>query len=66
MSTVEAVVTCDLRVYRCRCVKAVGHVEAGDDVHACDAGCGGSWRGESQATMEPVTLPDATGEGLPT
>lgn len=64
MSTVEAVVTCDLRVFRCRCVKPVGHVDEGDEVHACDAGCGGSWRGESEETMEVVSLPYGIGGGL--
>lgn len=60
-----SVVTCDLRIASCRCTKPAGHVEAGDDVHACDAGCGGSWTGDNEDTFMPVTFPSGIGTGLP-
>lgn len=64
MTTPDPIVTCGVRVYRCSCVKEVGHA---DPVHACDAGCGGSWTGESEATMRPVTMPSGVpNSGLPT
>lgn len=58
---------CGAAASRCVCVKAPGHVEAGDDVHACVPGeCGGSWRGSEDADdFAPVTFPNPLGgEGL--
>lgn len=59
---VVGAVTCGARVARCCCVKAAGHAEAGDSVHGCDAGCGGSWAGSLDAgTFEVVTFPGGIG-----
>lgn len=57
--------TCGATAYRCRCIKAAGHVEDGDDVHGCDPDeCGGSWRGSEEADdFAPVTFPNPLGGG---
>lgn len=62
----EPVVTCGAQEARCICVKPAGHVEAGDDVHACDAGCGGAWAWRD-GQFVPVGWPGiaGTGTGLP-
>lgn len=49
--------TCGAKAAACACVKEPGHVEAGDEVHACDeATCGGKWKGEGD-TFDVVEFP---------
>jgi hypothetical protein len=50
---------CGVSLASCQCVKEAGHVVAGDDVHTCRWGCGGSWRGrgEDDPAFEVVTYP---------
>lgn len=52
-------VTCAEIAGRCVCIKPLGHVVAGDPVHACDPDeCGGSWSGTyPDESFEIVTLP---------
>lgn len=67
---VEGRVICDARAHRCRCHKDAGHVDAGDDVHACPPDrCTGSWTGDYDSggvdaggTFQIVTLPHPVGE----
>lgn len=41
---------CGQQAAACICIKQPGHVEAGDEVHACDPDrCGGSWTGSEGA-----------------
>jgi hypothetical protein len=59
-------VTCGDPLYRCRCVKPVGHVDAGDDVHACgEEVCGGSWRwlDEERTRFHPLSYPHGEWRG---
>ena len=55
----EQKVLCDATAAKCQCIKELGHVEAGDEVHACGPEeCGGSWKGSQEdGTFEVVTLP---------
>lgn len=55
---IDGQVVCGEEAARCRCVKESGHIEAGDLVHACVPGCGGSWTGDHDGDdFEPVTFP---------
>lgn len=62
---VSGTVTCGEREASCMCVKPRGHVEGGDPVHGCDAGCGGSWTWVG-GRFVPVTFPSGVNSGLPT
>jgi hypothetical protein len=63
---------CDARAAACHCVKDPGHVEAGDEVHACDPKvCTGEWTGTyDQAQWDggrgwnPVVMPRPVAERL--
>jgi hypothetical protein len=46
-----AIVSCGVSVFSCRCLETPGH----DGPHVCP--CGGSWYGEDENTMDPVSLP---------
>lgn len=62
MTAEDPVVTCGERVASCRCVKPAGHE---DEVHACDAGCGGAWSGRG-SDFRVVTYPSGIpNSGLP-
>lgn len=53
-------VICDARAAQCRCYKAAGHVEAGDEVHECDPSrCSGAW---TQDPFGIVRLPFPQGD----
>ena len=60
---------CDARASRCRCAKTVGHVEAGDEVHACHPDvCTGQWIGDFFAkddSFRIVSLAFPVGEPRP-
>lgn len=61
-------VLCMAEAGRCLCHKEVGHVEAGDEVHACDPKrCTGEWVGdfEDEESFRIVSLPLATAPPTP-
>lgn len=61
---------CDARAAHCHCVKGPGHVDAGDDVHACDPKvCTGEWTGtydqgkwDGGRGWNPVVMPRPVAE----
>lgn len=60
IATIEdhAEVLCGDALYRCRCVKPYGHVDAGDALHACGADvCGGTWEWLDDVRFVPHSYP---------
>jgi hypothetical protein len=56
---VQGRVLCDVAVAMCRCHKDIGHVEDGDEVHACNPKlCTGQWKG-TEPDFVPVVFPRA-------
>lgn len=51
MGPAEERVLCGAMAAYCRCAKDAGHVESGDEIHACNpAECTGEWSGTYDAS----------------
>lgn len=56
---IEGVVICGATAAMCTCTKPVGHVEDGDEIHACNPkACTGQWTGTfGEDGWTPVVAP---------
>jgi hypothetical protein len=56
---VEGRALCDASAANCHCAKGIGHIEAGDEVHACDPReCTGQWSGDIDGDdFKPLVMP---------